>query len=602
MTADFSSGNNKPKNMVLIAFFALEAAMIILLSAPYIRMTAITAAEYLLGRAINHVKWDARMIAVVMPLLGCLACQIALTGTIALKNAKNDFMQKIFRVVPLRILLCVIVGLVLFKFCAENITNQNFWFDETGQFWMAKGLNHFSKPLSPEGTITDVIVNNSKFNLDPGGFTVLLHFITFLGNTPAILRSLPFVFFLLSFILIVKIAFLWRPGSGVCLLCGFVLFVSDLPLHYAFELRAYSMEMFTVLFALYLVYNKDKIYHKTSFAFFSGLVIAAGITARYSAIVSVMPLLFFIGYDIITKRVDIKKCWTRLAVLAFPVLVMMILVYCLTLRFQNPSMSSPDYVNGLMFRTSGLTSVSGRKLLFLAPLLTMILLFIVFRRKNWFERYNRFVIFAVIQNLFFVTLSLLGKYPWGIDSRWDIGIHVLFILAIIPLLFIFFDKVAKHTFFCLAVFLLVSLLVAYKAAYRGMEFRYEPWDSMYKSILANALDSQDIILINQGASPTIRYLYEYGGLKEKAAGLYPDNFYYFDSGENHIYRLTDDTRIADISNINRYDYVILSHSAFHLVQKMILEGNWEDCTIPFRSSFIYKRIKEAGALPEGTER
>jgi hypothetical protein len=586
MGTDFSGKNTSVRNIFLIAFLSLEGIAAILLSVPHARILAITAAEHFLGRTINRSIWDRYMLTAAISLLVCLACQIALVTAI-LKNIKNSFTSKIFKVVPLRVLLCIAVGLVLLKFCAENITNQNFWFDETGQFWMAKGLNHYSKPLSPEGTIADVIANNAKYNLDPGGFTILLHFVTFLGNTPVILRILPFVFFLLSFILIVKIAFFWKPDSNICLLCGFVLFVSSLPPHYAFELRAYSMEMFAVLFTLYLVHNKEKIYQKTSYAFFSGLVTAVGITARYSVIISVMPLFFFIGYDVITRRIDIKKSWIRLAAFVFPVLVMMVLVYCLTLRFQNPSINTPDYVNAFIFKKSGINSILGIKMAYLIPLLTMIILFILFRKTKWFEKYNRFVVFAVIQNIFFIALSILGKYTWGINSRHDIATLLIFILAIIPALFIILDKLTKHIIFVFFVFSLVGFKVVL-----GIGFRYETWDSTYTNIRGSALNLTDNVLINHAASPTIRYLYEYGGLKEQNSGLYPGNFYYFDHEETSIYELTTDTQTGGISSMNMYDYVILSHYSESAKNNLLPEGKWENCAVR-PPSYMYKRIEES---------
>jgi hypothetical protein len=577
------------KKVLFIAFLSLEVIAAILLSVPYVRMLAITIAENFVGRSINQPFWDRYMLTAAISLLVCLACQIAFVTGI-LKNIKNSFTSKIFKVVPRRVLLFIAFGLVLFKFCAENITNQNLWFDETGQFWMAKGLNHWSKPLSPEGTIADVIANNAKHNLDPGGFTILLHFVTFLGNTPVILRILPFMFFLLSFILIVKIAFFWKQDNNICLLCGFVLFVSTLPPHYAFEVRAYSMEMFAVLFTLYLVHNKEKIYQKTAYAFFAGLVMAVGITARYSVIISVIPLFFFIGYDVITRRIDIKKSWIRLAALVFPVLVMMVLIYCLTLRFQNPSINAPNYVNAVMFKTSGINSILGIKMLYLIPLLTMIILFIRFRRTKWFEKYNRFVVFAVIQNIFFIALSLLGKYTWGINSRHDIATLLIFILAIIPALFILFDKLRKHTIFIFAVFSLVGFKVVL-----GIGFRYEANDSTYTNIRASALNLTDKILINHTGSTTVRYLYEYGGLKEQNDGLYPGNFYYFDRDETSIYELTTDTQTGDISSMDMYDYVILSHYSESAKNNLLPEGKWENCAVR-PPSYMYKRIKKSIAV------
>ena len=129
-------------------------------------------------------------------------------------------------------------------FAWGNITNPNFWYDESGQFWIAKGLNHFSPKFSQNGDLYDVLLNNANFNLDPGGFSLILHYWTKISNSPLFLRLLPYCFFLISFVIVVFIVKEWFPNSGVLVLfSGFILLTFSLIRNYAFELRPYSFEM-----------------------------------------------------------------------------------------------------------------------------------------------------------------------------------------------------------------------------------------------------------------------------------------------------------------------------------------------------------------------
>lgn len=77
----------------------------------------------------------------------------------------------------------------------QVIPRLDFWFDESGQFWIAKGLDHGSKPLSPDGNFYQSILANRRMSLDPGGFTLILrNWISLFGNSASTLHLLPFYF------------------------------------------------------------------------------------------------------------------------------------------------------------------------------------------------------------------------------------------------------------------------------------------------------------------------------------------------------------------------------------------------------------------------
>ncbi|MDR2407234.1 MAG: glycosyltransferase family 39 protein [Bacteroidales bacterium] len=408
---------------------------------PQIRNLIIYFGSFLAHKTLNAPVWHERFIKLaIQTIIVCILCAVLVSKNFApiLNTNKAAYIIRYFAICTTA--LCI--GIFFF----HNINYPNFWYDESGQFWMAKGLNHYSAPFSETGNISDVLINNSTHNLDPGGFTILLHYVTFIGNSPLVLRLLPFSFFLLSYFIVTKLSKIWCENTLINLFSGFILFLSPLIMYYSFELRAYSMEMFATLFAVYITYKRHSIFtnrHQLMFPLLLGIILALGMSSRYSAIVSVAPLFLFIFFDILSKKMQLQTTWLQLILFGLPIVVIIFGIYFFTLRHQNPTGTPPGYTQDLMIKYSGLKSFFGTKLKVTIPFLILVILFIKCGKKEWFKPYNIFVIYGFIQNVFFIILSILGKYTWGINSRWDISTHTLFIISIIPLLFIVYNKLEK---------------------------------------------------------------------------------------------------------------------------------------------------------------
>ena len=65
-----------------------------------------------------------------------------------MKHFNHD---KIFRVIIIGVYLLTFLGI------SQNLKYEHLWFDESVQFWISKGLNPDSDPLSPEGGVVEVI-------------------------------------------------------------------------------------------------------------------------------------------------------------------------------------------------------------------------------------------------------------------------------------------------------------------------------------------------------------------------------------------------------------------------------------------------------------
>lgn len=474
----------------------------------------------------------------------------------------------------------LIWGFVIFAFADENINYPSFWYDESGQFWIAKGLNHFSQTFSESAGINEVLKNNIKFNLDPGGFSVILHFWTMISNNHIFLRLLPFTFFIVAMLILVRLSLEWSPRNPLAYLGGFILLQSMLLSQYAFELRPYSMEMLAVIASLYFCYRIDNIFNNYRYALFSGIFLAILLSSRYSALFAISSLLVVVFYNFFFKK-EYKKNIMSLIIFIVPITVSAILIYILTLRYQNPTGVPPIYVNDLMMSGGNISNILLNKasLLVLFPFLSLVFLYIISIKSIYFKRiinpYKAYMTYAFILNSIFIVLSYLGKYPWAINSRWDISTHAIFVIAWLPIIFIatnfLYDK--KHFLFKYSGIFIVLIFSLYFFD-KASSFKYSALDSIYYNFTSNNVSINSNILTNAGATPSVKYLFEYGSLKRYKKSYIYKNLSFFDHAE---YKNNDSIRNLD--NIDKYDYIILSHFDYansDLKNILKQKSNWID--------------------------
>jgi len=469
----------------------------------------------------------------------------------------------------------------MFAFSQHNLADANFWYDESGQFWMAKGLNHNSLPYAPTAGLGAVLFNNRQNNLDPGGFTVLLHYWTMISASPLFLRLLPFSFFVLGMVIVSRLTFIWFPKNWLSYFSGFILLWSDLLKHYAFELRAYSMEMCSTLLALYFCHRIPHILQSKRYALLAGVAMAIGITARYSALFPVAALGLIIFYRVI--RSFSRKSFIHFLVFLLPIIVSVTAIYLVTLKYQNPAGNSPSYVQSLMIKTgnfSGMISASATQQL-IAPLVVVLLAVVLFYSRSLFKQYRYFIAYAVITNVFFISLSLVGKYPWAFNTKWDISTHTIFVLALLPIIFIALElaRYINHQLGAIVqvaaiIFFLTFFIVKANTYVYAVNLNNTVYNNFSYYHYKKSMRRDVKILANQEASSTLRYLFEYGPLNSRP-DLYSNlSFFVNDHDITHNTSLTLDT-------INTYDYIVLADSndgATHLKALLEASPNWVDAT------------------------
>ncbi|MDR2510687.1 MAG: glycosyltransferase family 39 protein [Spirochaetaceae bacterium] len=591
--------------LFLILDLAVLFSCFMLRVSPKIRSALIYAGGMVRGHSLRSEKWhrviehfalDALIFFLILSVLTgiCLKKKInplricfTIYGEIANLINKNRLGIK-----------CVFGVLMLVTtvfFIAHNITNPNFWFDEAGQFWISKGLDHISSPpFSQNGSIIDAIKKNTT-NLDPGGFTILLHLVLLLGNQPFFLRILPVFFFFTAVFLVIKIAGVWRANDPLVILSGFILFSSSLILHYAFEVRAYSMEMCAMLSALYFCYKKERIYASKKYALHAGIILAVLISSRYSAVFSVLPFFIILFFDSIKKRAFLRR-FVNFLLLAAPLCVIGVLIILFMLRFQmekilGSNITPPSYARGII-KTEGIGFLFSKPSLIIIPFFILFLLYIIAYKKQSTRKYTVFILFVFIQNSIFIILSALGKYPYQFTERFNITSVTLFIIALIPLVFIIKDMNRSFNIIGTFVFLALACSWMYKGItyHRGVFW----WGSIYENFIKENIDKDSKILTTRNSKPVLMYLFEYGGLR--GHGSYPHGFEYFNerSGDiNDIFSLDDSKkgRLDTNIDINSYDYIILDHFNQANLSKayFINLGEWKK--LGEDPSFMLKRIK-----------
>jgi len=326
----------------------------------------------------------------------------------------------------------------------NNLKYTGMWWDEAAQFWVSQGLSNYAQPFAAPRGVRDVIRMNNSENLDPGGFSLLLHFWTRAGKGLKWLRSLPFLFFVLGAASLGLLG--WRLNHSITFALGAsaVTLLYRGALYFGFEIRAYSMEMAGVAVGTLLLVHALE---KPSFARLSllGLTCGACLSSRYSYIFFIAALCCAWWYASTRRQDDL---WTRsrqLLVILLPVFAAGIAIVYVTLYHQLwPEMrgaqlgiAAPIYTRTFVLGAGAdVLSLLHSNFLSLPALpITAVLIAFLFLRRPVYTALARhrvgseldrvrgrfealYVIILSIQGISIIA-SLLGYYPWDISSRWS---------------------------------------------------------------------------------------------------------------------------------------------------------------------------------------
>ncbi len=421
-----------------------------------------------------------------------------------------------------KIYLLVITGIYIITFLviSGNLNIHNLWYDEAGQFFISKGLNHDSDPLETEKDLMFVVENNASYNLDPGGFTILLHFWSKISNSHLWLRILPFLFFIGTVLSFIYISHLWFKNLEIAILMGFIPILYPLALKLGFEVRAFSMEsLATIISVIALEKLKWKITYKHLFLW--SCVFSLFMTSRYSEIVVVFVVSLYVMFLIFKSNSTLKNKLLSILVYSLPLLITLIYIYFFALKIQNKNIETLAYLPYISSNKSIL--IYPQNFLFLCLIGLFIFLFFLKKRYPIIKKYEILLFVTISVNILFIILSSLGKHPWDPYSSKCISLFLLVLLCISA----FLGESIKPLFKSpeiLKYYFIVSSLVFIIALRKETFFMTRYQNNVYHNFLKTDILDYDRIYVDRWESPSIRYLLEYGIFSTKMKDLYPDKF------------------------------------------------------------------------------
>ena len=472
----------------------------------------------------------------LVQLIGVVIGLAFLTSGVSLKNAyiQIDLKQKNISLLnPQKIFVLCLIGIYILTLiiASNNLFDSFLWYDESGQFWIAKGLNHYSDPYQSPGGLKNVIENNRFYNLDPGGFSVLLHFWSSVSNSYIWLRALPYSFFIGTIIAFIYLTYQWTRKIYIALLVGFLPILSTTIIYYGFELRAFSMEYLGALMGIIaLEALGTKI--STGRLFLWGMILSLFMTSRYSIIILIFFVSLYVIFLIWNENVSVKSKTIFFFSYSTPVFLSLFMVYFLSLRLQNPNIQPLFYLPYLSENWKILLS-PGHLIYLIFLLFLLVLTIIDLRRQSTIlHKYRPLLFVTLSSNIFVIMLSFWGKYPWTPFQRWGLPFYILVFLCLAVLmgeLLTHLTHEPTNLEFALLIIIIFLTLYIRKGNLTLSENKH-PDLVCLENINFNNVQN---IYVDHWASPELRYLFEYGDFQRLANGIYPERFD-FTKGTNHI--------------------------------------------------------------------
>ena len=403
--------------------------------------------------------------------------------------------------------LIVFAIAVLWKY----LSNPWLWFDEAGQFWISKGLNHYSPPNSEPQGLWKVIFYNRLANMDPGGFSVLLHFWLLISNHFVFIRVFPLLFFI-GFVYFFHKNLLVHTRNAYFSFCiASLLFLYPITLSRMVDVRAYSMEMMGITWALYLLHKCEKRNYSPRSLLSLSLCMAFFCTSRYEYVL----FAFVIGIYTFIRIIKTKALlWKRLAVFCFPLLLSVITIIILTLQFQNPSLEKMSYLQYL----SDSPSLFYERYFLFYLLNTVIVLISYWKKRSM----TQLQVVSLMVSTLIVILSMTVKYPW--DKIRTISVVIVLLMNLTNEVYqrIHLKKCGYlNDYIKIPLVIVVWLFLESNIHYPG-GYSIQSYDE-YKTAVSQK--GSKVMYSDWWFTPSVRYMYEYGIEKDRAQiDHYPESF------------------------------------------------------------------------------
>lgn len=394
-------------------------------------------------------------------------------------------------------IIYILLTAFFFVFLLKNGLSE--WFlsyDESGQFYISKGLCHYSNPYSPYSGIGDVLKYNKYFNMDPGGFSVVLHFWSKISNSYIWLRLLPLLFYLLALYFSYKSLIISGCKRSYSLLLISLFLVTDPFVSVSCQLRAYTMEMFGIAISLWFLVKYNKMFTEARL-FLLSVILCIFLTTRYDFIIYTFAfsiILFLHECQFKRTLFQVKPFFVYSGLLFIATLI----IYLGQMHTQN-SHAIPLYYLGYIGNKPELL-LSNMSIRFY-----VLLLFYVFRRKEH-QGKNIILNLCLLTNIVFFVLSIINKYPW--DEQRTFAVTYFQYLTIGYCFIKYCDshrwKIIPHLVFLGFIIYNVYSINFYKR-HNPEYYIFEEFEDIYSK-----LPKGQTIFVHENQLPNIKYQYEEG--------------------------------------------------------------------------------------------
>lgn len=485
----------------------------------------------------------------------------------------------------------VLIGIPLGIVAAKDVTSHNFWLDESGQFWLSRGLTHSSRPGAPAGGLGKILAYGS-LNSDPCLFTILLRcWMTLFGTSATGLRSLPFLFLVLTSAVIVWAAFRCGTHPLFAILAGSMPLGFPLMLYFASEVRAYSMDALAVAFLFFIpCWLDDEMPGWKTMGI--GIIAALLVLSRYSVFLSGAAACVTALFPLRPLPTAIRRAVTFSVPVVIAVAVAYVLfVPSLTAGTNRPPAMYDDYLLSGKDAAARFALLRENFLSLRALPITFYLiagpLFCWFGPRNLAKLRSlvgRTALFCALSVSFAAAASLDGRLPWAMNSRWAIGFHSLSACCLAMTIITFgvwtgnngrgLARVIRWAVVSAVFVVTASIPLKTVAGYEGT-----PKDGISSHLepLAKLAKAKEMrFLVEPSAFPTVRYLCEFGPLKD--AFSYPRNFHF---------EIPEEAARRSPISADAYDAIIISNTSLaDEYRARMARGSGADSDVPARPSNV----------------
>lgn len=415
-----------------------------------------------------------------------------------------------------------ILLLGLLVYAGLNLLQPYLWYDEAVQFWIGKGLNPDSPSFSTPGNFAAVFENNRYYNLDPGGFSLLLHAWSAISNQVIWLRLLPFLFFIASVAVAMYSAWLLTGRKHWAFLAGFMPFLISNWIQLSVELRAYSMEgMGSMLCIAGLLHLQQALSMKRLLAW--SLVFCFFMSSRYTEVIMVAITSVYVLYLIYTHTANIKQAMVYSLVYALPLCLTVAGIYVWVMRIQNADMNALYYLPYLSRKLSLLWKPN--VFWFNVFFLLNSIFFLVSFKVTALKPLRPLFFLASASNTVLILLSVAGFHPWGPFSYRCISLLIMQVACSGLALIAWLNSHWSQWQFGITVVLLFLLIGFSVSKHPKAIKRFKDKQNAYYAFKQHKVPANFKIYADYFQAPYMKYLFEYGDGKTWATPKYPAQFY-----------------------------------------------------------------------------